>query len=285
VALLERIPGARSRPVRLALAVNARSSEDSLGVLAGNLTYTAFLSLFPLLLLGLSVLGFVLDGNPALRADWTSRLTGTIPGLSSLVGRNIGAIVDGRVGAGLVGLLGAAWSASALAGSAEHALSIVFRTAQAGLVRRRVRALVLMMALAVLAGTSTVLTGLATAWSGSGGLGIAIRALGVAGGIALDLGFFLVAYRALTPEGGPTVRTHLPGAVLMTATWTALKLVGGWYALRVIARATALYGTVGAVFGLLAVLSIAVRAFLYGAELSAVLADRQRGLSPPHTPR
>src|SRR5581483_1762977 len=109
-------------------------------------------------------------------------------------------------------------SASALAGSAEHALSIVFRTAQAGLVRRRVRALVLMMGLAVLAGTSTVLTGLATAWSGSGGLGIAIRALGVAGGIALDLGFFLVAYRALTPEGGPTVRTHLPGAVLMTAT-------------------------------------------------------------------
>jgi hypothetical protein len=27
-----------------------------------------------------------LAGDPALRADWTSKLTGTIPGLSGLVG-------------------------------------------------------------------------------------------------------------------------------------------------------------------------------------------------------
>ncbi|HZP90514.1 MAG TPA: YhjD/YihY/BrkB family envelope integrity protein [Actinomycetota bacterium] len=284
MGLLERIPGARSTPVRLAIAVNARASEDSLGVLAGNLTYTAFLSLFPLLLLGLSVLGFVLAGDPALRADWTSRLTGTIPGLSGLVGRNIEAIVDGRVGTGIIGLAGAAWSASALTGSAEHALSTVFRTPRAGLIRRRLRALLLMLGLGVLAAGSTLLTGLATSWSGGGGLGGAVRALGAIAGISLDLGTFLVAYRALTPRGGPPMRAHVPGAVLMSATWTALKLAGGWYGLRVVARATALYGTVGAVFGLLAILSIAVRSFLYGAELSAVLADRKRELSPAHTP-
>src|SRR5581483_6415338 len=196
MGLLERIPGARSTPVRLAIAVNARASEDSLGVLAGNLTYTAFLSLFPLLLLG-----FVLAGDPALRADWTSRLTGTIPGLSGLVGRNIEAIVDGRVGTGIIGLAGAAWSASALTGSAEHALSTVFRTPRAGLIRRRLRALLLMLGLGVLAAGSTLLTGLATSWSGGGGLGGAVRALGAIAGISLDLGTFLVAYRALTPRG------------------------------------------------------------------------------------
>jgi uncharacterized BrkB/YihY/UPF0761 family membrane protein len=195
------------------------------------------------------------------------------------------AIVDGRVGAGIIGLVGAAWSASALTGSAEHALASVFRTPQAGFVRRRLRALGLSAGLGALAAASATLTGLAAAWSGGGAVAVVVRGLGVVGGIALDVGVSLVAYRALTPRGGPPIRAHVPGALLMAATWSALKLLGGWYALRVVARATALYGTVGAVFSLLAVLSLAVRAFLYGAELSAVLADRRAEPSPPHTPR
>jgi membrane protein len=272
---VDKLPGSRSRLGRLLLAVHERGSHDSLGVLSSSLTYTAFLSLFPLLLLSLSVLGFVLAGNPTLKGDWVTRLTGSIPGLSSLVGRNVQAIVDGRVGTGIVGLIGAAWAASSLIGAAEHALSTIFRTPQAGLVRRHLRSLGLMAGLGILAAASTLVTSFVTAWRGGGVAGDVFRVLGGVGGVGLDLGFFLIAYRTLTPAGGPHLRAHLPGAILMTAGWTLLKVAGSWYAVRVVAHATALYGTVGAVFGLIAILSIAVRVFLYGAELSAVLLERR----------
>ncbi len=257
------------------LAVHERGSRDSLGVLASSLTYTAFLSLFPLVLLGLSVLGFVLAGNPTLKGDWVTRLTGSIPGLSGLIGRNVQAIVDGRVGTGIVGLVGSAWAASSLTGAAEHALSTIFRTPRAGLVRRRLRALGLMAGLGLLAAASIFITGFVTSWGGGGATGGLLRVLGVVAGAAVDLGFFLVAYRTLTPAGGPPLPAHLPGAILMALGWTLLKVAGSWYAVRVVTRATALYGTVGAVFGLLAILSVAVRVFLYGAELSAVLLERR----------
>ncbi|MEW6058788.1 MAG: YhjD/YihY/BrkB family envelope integrity protein [Actinomycetota bacterium] len=272
---MEKLPGSRSHFARLVLAVHERGSRDSLGVLASSLTYTAFLSLFPLVLLGLSVLGFVLAGNPTLKADWVTRFTGSIPGLSSIIGRNVQAIVDGRVGTGIVGLLGAAWAASSLTGASEHALSTIFRAPRAGLVRRRLRALGLMAGLSILAAASILITGFVTAWGGGGATGGLLRVLGVVAGAAVDLGFFLVAYRTLTPAGGPPLHAHLPGAILMAFGWTLLKLAGSWYVVRVVARATALYGTVGAVFGLLAILSVAVRLFLHGAELSAVVLERR----------
>ncbi|HEX7464044.1 MAG TPA: YhjD/YihY/BrkB family envelope integrity protein [Actinomycetota bacterium] len=272
---MRKLPGSQSRLVRLVLAVHERGSRDSLGVLASSLTYTAFLSLFPLVLLGLSVLGFVLAGNPTLKGDWVTRLTGSIPGLSGLIGRNVQAIVDGRVGTGIVGLVGSAWAASSLTGAAEHALSTIFRTPRAGLVRRRLRALGLMAGLGLLAAASIFITGFVTSWGGEGATGGLLRVLGVIAGAAVDLGFFLVACRTLTPAGGPPLRAHLPGAILMALGWTLLKVAGSWYAVRVVTRATALYGTVGAVFGLLAILSVAVRVFLHGAELSAVLLERR----------
>jgi uncharacterized BrkB/YihY/UPF0761 family membrane protein len=144
-------------------------------------------------------------------------------------------------------------------------------------VRRRVRALATMAALGLLGLWSTALTGLATGWSG----GIAFRLLGIALGAVVDLGFFLVTYRSLTPRGGPALRDHLPGAVAMAVGWSGLKVAGSWYGVRVVARARALYGTVGAVFGLLALLSLAVRFFLYGAELSAVQLERRRAGGVP----
>lgn len=274
------MPGSgERRGTRLAVSVHRRASEDSVGTLAAALTYAAFLSLFPLILLGLSVVGFLLSGDRATQREWVERLTGTIPGLGPLVGRNIGAVVDGRAGTGILGLLGVVWTATGLGRAAQDALGRVFRTQSRGAVRRRLRSFATTVGLGVLALASVVLTGLAAGWRGGGAVAVVLRALGIAAGVVIDLGFFLVAYRSLTPGRGPRLLDHLPGAALTAVGWTVLKLAGSLYTLRVVARATALYGTVGAVFGLLAVLHLATRLFLYGAELSAVLMER-RGPRP-----
>jgi YihY family inner membrane protein len=258
---------------RLALAVHRRASADDVATLSGALTYQAFLSLLPLAILGLSVTGFVLAGDPARRAEVVDAFARAIPGLGPLIERNVRAAVEGRFVTGIVGLAGLAWRGSALADQAALALARVFRTERPGLVRRRLAALVRVALLGTLGLATVVLTGLATvALTGEA----ARRAVGVLLAAGADLAFFLLSYRALSGPNAPPLRGHLPGALLMTAGWTSLKVGGSWFVVIVVGRATALYGTVGAVFGLFAILAVAAKLFLYGAELSATLAEARR---------
>ena len=53
----------------LPFAVLKKFGEDRASSLAALIAYYAFLSLFPLLLAFVSILGFVLDDTPSLRAD------------------------------------------------------------------------------------------------------------------------------------------------------------------------------------------------------------------------
>ena len=270
----------KSGPGLLVAAIRRRAAADGVGPQSAGLAYYTFLSLFPLLLLALSAIGFLLSGSPDAQRDWVERLTGSIPGLGPLVGRNLRAVVDGRAAAGVLGLVGAAWAGSGVALAAQDALGRIFRTPSRGTVRRRIRSLSTMAGLGMLSLSSVALTGAAAGLFGDGAADIPFRVLGVATGLGVDLLLFLLAYLALTPPGGPPLRVHVPGAWLMAGGWTLLKVAGSLYTVRVVARLTALYGTVGAVFGLLAVLHVGTRLFLYGAELSAVLSERRAGRAP-----
>src|SRR5437763_5353210 len=70
--------------LRLPLAVVYKFFDDRGSYLAALVTYYAFVSLFPLLLLFYSVLGFVLQGHPQVRHDLESSvLLKNFPGLGS----------------------------------------------------------------------------------------------------------------------------------------------------------------------------------------------------------
>lgn len=252
------------------VAVLRRSSEDDVGTLSSALALQAFLSILPLVLLGASVVGFLVANDPVRRADWTHRLTGTIPGLESLIGRNLGAAVNGRYTAGVVALGLLVWRGSALTGAATHMLGRIFGTEQRGLVKRRLRALAAVGSLGLCGLASAALTVVAT----SLGTGPVLAVLGVLVAALADFVFFLIAYRELTP-GGPRLGTHVPGAEFVTICWTVLKVAGSWLAATAVSHASALYGTAGTVFGVLAVLMLGSRCFLYGAELSAALVDQE----------
>jgi uncharacterized BrkB/YihY/UPF0761 family membrane protein len=147
-----------------------------------------------------------------------------------------------------------------------HMLARIFRTQPRGLVKRRLRAIGAVGTLGICGLASATLSVAATV----PGRGPVLGALGVILSAAADFVFFAIAYRELTP-GGPPIRGHLPGAIAMTSSWTILKLAGSWFASLAVSRASALYGTAAAVFGVLAVLLLGSRSFLYGAELSAVV--------------
>lgn len=258
---------AQARPVRLAVAVQRRASGDDVGTMAAALTYQAFLSLFPMMLLGVAAIGFVLAGDPATAREWSDRVSGSVPGLAPLVRGNLDLFVDTRVAAGLIGAAGLVWRGASLSKAASHMLARIFRTPEGGLVRRTLMGLARVAILGTLGLGSVVLTSLATSLGGP----LPLRVLEVAVAAGVDVVFFAATYTVLTPRGGPSARGHLPGAVAMAVGWTILKLVGNWYVVMVVANTRAAYGAVGTVFGLFAVLALGSQLFLYGAELTAVL--------------
>lgn len=262
-------------PVRLIRRVIEKSGADDVGTLGAALTYQTLLSLIPIVLLAASVVGFVFDGDATRTQRWIEAIAGAVPGLEDAVGRSIEALVDARLQAGLIAVATLVWTGSAMAGTGSHALARIFGVSERRWHVKRLRSLLELLVLGTAALVAIALTSFLPA--GSGAL-LSIGALAI--GFAVDLAMFLLVYVVLTPPGGPPIRGHLPGAMLVTLTWTALKLAGGWYVRIVVIRASAIYGTIGALIGLIAILSLAARAFLFGAELSAVLGLSRRREAP-----
>lgn len=258
----------------LALATHRRFGADSAGFMASALTYRAFLSLFPLLLLGMSVFGFVLAGNPELHARAVQTVSESLPGIGTLVAENLSAVTASRSVAGIVGLLGLLWTGIGVAEATSFALSKVWRLEpQKSTVRNKVRAIATVLTLGLMGLAGVAATVGVSAVNASGFGAAALRVVGVLIALGLDFSLFLATYRLLGP---PRLSILAPwrGAALAAVGWTALKLVGGWYAARTVANSSAVYGTFASTVGVLVILSVAARIFLYGAELNAIWVER-----------
>jgi uncharacterized BrkB/YihY/UPF0761 family membrane protein len=224
------------------------------------------------MLLAMSVAGFVLAGRAE---DELRELFAAIPGIGPLLEQYLDGIVVARGSLGLIAAVGLVWSASGLGNRSAAALALIFRISDPGLVRRRIRAVASMLALGALILGALLLTGLVPSLDLEGAFGWLAAFTSYALVAAIEFGFFLLSYRLLTPTGGPPIRDHVPGAVAMTVGWSVLKLVGGLFVTSVIVKASALYGTIGVVFGVLVFLRVAATLYLGSAELSALVLEER----------
>ncbi len=264
--------------VRRGRAVSDRYGDDGGGYLAASIAYYGFLSFFPLILLGLAIVGFFLAANPALRAEVEAGLTRSVPGVDALVGRNLRAVQDARVAAGVIGLVGLLWSGTGVVGAGRNAVRIVFRegSPRGGLGRSAWRVAVT-AGLGILALVATALGAIAASIETEGFLGAALRVLVVLLVFGLDFVLFFGAYRTLRRD--PTSWPDLvPGAIFAAIGWTALKLLGTWYASWTVRNSESVYGTFAATVGVLVILYLTARLFVYGAELNAVLIEERGGI-------
>jgi len=274
---LERIwPAAGRRLGRLAAPTGElllKSTRDDVPTKASALTFTAFVALFPALLLATSIAGFWLHGREEATIQ---RIVSSIPGLEQLVAQSAQSIVEGRYAAGIIGVLGLLWAASALSNLARRSLAAIFDQRES-VVRGRLWAIVstIALGLGVLIGVTLVgvLTGVLNRTSGSMIAGLATEAAT----LVVLIGGFLLIYRMLLPRA-VAFRRLLPGAIVCAIGWTVLQGIGGWFVTRSIERWSALYGTIASVFGVLLFLRIMAWVFLVGAELSSI----RSGAQPPH---
>ncbi len=264
------------------LAVVRKYGDDRGGYLSALIAYYGFLSLFPLLLLMVTVLGIALAGSPDLRASLETSALRQFPIIGPQLSHNVNAIR----GSGLtlaIGLIGALWGGFGVTQAIENALDEVWgvpRPRRANFVRARVRGLLMMMALAAFVVGSTVLSSVGTSLSV---LGWVARSLGIAGTLALSVGLYLVSFRVLTAAPALRWRDVLPGSVVGGAAWTALQVVGGYIVQHQIRGATQLYGFFGIVLGLLFWIYLAAQMTVYAAEINVVLKERRwpRSLAEP----
>jgi YihY family inner membrane protein len=263
---------------RPSLALADRVQRDQVGVEAGSLTYGAFLSLPPLLLLLISVVGIVFQQRAAAaQQDLIEAVGDLLPGFDDVVSTQLELTTASQVGTGLVGLLGIIYAASGFVARTRHALAVVFRTRLVGLVVGRVSGAIIGVPVVVL----LIAFAVAAAWviglRVEGAIGAVVEVAAFAALAAFGSAIWALVYRLLTPSPGPSVREHLRGAAVFSIGFLLLERFGATYVAAVVTRSTALYGAIGAIFGLLAFMYAAMWLFL----LSAVITQLRREAGTP----
>ena len=284
IAALDRFQQ-RHRPTAVAFAVSKKFGDDQGGHLCALMTYYAFVSIFPLLLVLVTVLGYVLQDRPALRADILDSALAEFPVLGDQLRNNLTSVRGNGI-ALVIGVLVTFYGGLGVAGAAQAAMNRVWEVPvrdHPGFFPRLARSIALIGTF----GAGVIVT---TLVSGAGGEivrrfgpGFGFAAVVVLG-LALNLVLFVAAFRFLT-TASPSTRDVLPGALVAAVGWEALQLLGGAYVTRVLHGMSQTYGVFALVLGLLAWLFLLVRVVVYAAELNAVLVMRlwPRSIAPPLT--
>src|ERR1700683_2378532 len=262
----------RFTPTAFVFGVIKKYGDDNGGVLVSNLAYSAFVSLFPLLLVLVTILGLIASVDPAFKAAVLKAVAGQVPLIGSQLTGSVHQLKRSSVIGLIVGLVGLIWGSAGLAQSGLFTMEQVWNLpgpARPGYVQRLGRAVLF---LGLLGAGVIVTTGLSSLPTYVHNLGIGSEILIEVVTAAFNVGMYLGAFRVLTPKGVPT-RKLLPGAITGGVLYTVLQVLGTWLVHHYL-HSDSVYGVFGTVLGLIAWLYVAVEVTVYSAEINVVLARR-----------
>jgi YihY family inner membrane protein len=256
--------------------------DDQGGKKAALLAHYGFLSLFPLLLVFLTLLGYALHNNEELKQGVIDTLARQFPVLGSQVEKSISTIQGSGV-ALVVGILGTLWGGLGITQSFQDAMNDIWnvpRRSRPNFWWRLARGLAALLLVAGEVVAATVL-----AQEGIAGPGLLGRIDLLGGSFLLNLLLLLVMFQVLT---GMRVRWRrlLPGAAFGALGWSVLQSVGVKILNRQLEQANLVYGVFAVVIVLLGWLYLSSQLVLYAAEINVVLARRlwpRSLLQPPLT--
>src|SRR6516162_1780566 len=211
----------RHRVSAFVFGVIKKYGDDNGGVLAGNLTHSAFVSVFPLLLILVTVLVQVAASSHALREEVLTAVSNQFPAIGKTLVGQIKAMHRSSVISLAVGLLVLVWGATGLAQAGLFTMEQVWNLpgpARPGYLPRLARCALFLGVLAVGVLASTLLTGLVAYGHNVLITVVLAQALATLANVAL----YLVSFRVLTPKGVPS-RNLITGAVAGGIAWTVLQ--------------------------------------------------------------
>ena len=259
----------RTRWAGVPYGVVKKFGDDNANLLVVALAWYGFTAIFPLLLVVVTLFGFIgaqSIGTGIIRTLHEFPVVGSSFNPSSrnaLHGSTLGLVV------GLIGLL---YGAQGVTQTAQQAMATVWNIPQyqrTGFLPRLGRSLAGLFTI----GGAFVINAFVTAYATGGTASYAIRVPVLAGLLIINFGLYFATFTLLTAKViGP--RGLLPGAIAGAIAFTALITIGTGLITHQLKNASATYGTFGTVIGIVAFLLLLAKLSMYAAELNPVLARR-----------
>jgi YihY family inner membrane protein len=248
-------------------AVLQKFGNDQASSKAALMAYYGLFALFPLLLLFATILGFVLSGHPAVRAQLIDSALGNFPVIGDQL-RSDAHPLTGNTVALFFGVAGTIYGSVGIGLSAQNAMNTVWNIPYVrwpNIWFRYLRTFGIIGILGLASLTSTALAAFTTAVARGAGATI----FGVTGAAVVNFGLFLLAFMVLTAEP-LRVRDVALGAAIASVFWGALQLIGTWYVGRALRHASPTYGFFAVVIALLSWLALGAQLVLWAAEINVV---------------
>ncbi len=252
-------------------AVVKKFGDDQAGNLAALVAYYGFFSLFPLLLVFVTILGVVLRGNPALQQSILSSALAKFPVIGADIRSNVHSLGAHPSLSLLIGVVLTLWAGLGVVRAMQTAMNTVWNVPHKDRPNFVVSVLRALVMLAVLGVTTVLAAALGSVGTGSSTWWWAV--VGILLSLGLNFVLFMLAFRIL-PAADVSWSDVRPGAIVAAIAWTLLQAVGGYYVGHQLSGASSTYGTFAVVIGLLAWIFLGAQVTLYAAEINVVRAHR-----------
>jgi YihY family inner membrane protein len=272
-------PQQRHTPAAFVVGVVKKYTDDNGGIMAAALAHSAFVSIFPLLLVFVTILGLVAANDPALRAAVFTGQGAAFAGIShqfpivgSQLTSNVHALRRSSTIGLIIGLLATIWGCTGLAQTGLFTMQQVWNLpgpARPGYFPRLGRCLLFLIVLGIGLVMTTGVTSLGV-FTNQGAIWTVL--LDTVAAIANTM-MFLLVFRVLTPKGVPTSNL-VWGAAAGGIAWTVMQALGNFLVGHYLHNDRSVYGVFATVLGLVAWVYILVEITVYAAEINVVLTRR-----------
>ena len=261
----------RNRALGFIVAVIYKYVDDQGSYLAALITYYAFVSLFPALLLLTTVLGVVLVGHPELQQQILQSAVAQFPVIGDQLGQPQG-LSGGTIGV-VIGIAGAVYGGLGVGQAVQNGMDTLWavpRNIRPDPLRSRLRSLLLLL---VLGGGLVATTALAAIGRASKSFGVFSTIGIVLAALLINSAVSLTAFKVATARD-VSFRQIAPGAIAAAVLWQLLQWFGTAYVAHVVKSASATNSVFALVLGLLAFLFLIANTLLLCATANVVATDR-----------
>jgi YihY family inner membrane protein len=270
------------RSLAVPVAVVKKFGDDQGGNLAALVAYFAFFSLFPLLLVFTTILGFVLHNNPSAQQSVEKSVLHQLPIIGDQIQLHS---LKGSVVALVIGLVTSLLAGLGVTSAAQNAMDRVWAVPfkeRPNFLQSRIRGLALLAFLGLLFIISTAASGIVS--GGFGGIGDLVVGYVIA--LTVNFALFFAAFRAMTASVIPN-RDLRVGTIVAGVLWTILQALGGYFIAHVLNKQSDAGKTFGLVIALLVWLHLGAQVLIYSAEINVVVTRRlwpRSFFGPPESP-
>lgn len=267
--LIEKIDGwqRRHRLPAFVYAVLKKYGDDEAGRQAALLTYYAFLSLFPLLLVLTTLTEYLPAGQSGLQANIIHGTTNYFPVLGGQLSSHISTLHKNGL-ALLIGLLFTFYGARGVADGFQHSVQQLWRVPvkdRAGFPKSTLKSLLIIL----VAGVGFIVASISVGLAGAASQGLVFKALSILINMAIWSAIFIALLNISLPSHVSFKETRA-AALTAAVGLVILQIIGGYLLKRELKNLDALYSYFALALGLLFWIYLQVQVLFYALEVASV---------------